>query len=217
MPKVSVAPLLGLLATKVPLVAVKRSNAAVSISVGPAHRIQRRRRWRRRRQLSENGLRDRDEDRPAAGQAILRWGRAVVLNEIDRLHRQLIDGGRRARPGRPQSFFVGGEHFLLGRLQLGHSRGGIRDLVDADRGPLRTQDDGLSGILNEEVPRDSLLGDELECAVLEVLVGDVAVVQERDVRVGGPGFLHQREGQCREPQHADPAGMARLRGSPTMT
>jgi len=32
----------------------------------------------------------------------------------------------------------------------------------------------LSRILDEEVPRDSLLGDELECAVLEVLVGDVA-------------------------------------------
>ena len=55
-------------------------------------------------------------------------------------------------------------------------------------------------------PRDSLLGDEFECAVLEVLVGDVAVVQERDVRVGGPDFLHQREGQCCEPQHAEPAG-----------
>ena len=27
--------------------------------------------------------------------------------------------------------------------------------------PLRTQDDRLSRILNEEVPRDSLLGDEL--------------------------------------------------------
>ncbi len=33
--KVSVTPLLGLLARKVPLVAVKRSNTAVSISVGP--------------------------------------------------------------------------------------------------------------------------------------------------------------------------------------
>ena len=69
------------------------------------------------------------------------------------------------------------------------------------------QDDRLSRILNEEVPRDSLLGDEFECAVLEVLVGDAAVVQERDVRVGGPDFLHQRKGQCREPQHAESASM----------
>ena len=57
------------------------------------------------------------------------------------------------------------------------------------------------------MPRDSLLGDEFECAVLEILVCDVAVVQERDVRVGGLDFLHQREGQRREPQHAEPAGM----------
>ena len=42
--------------------------------------------------------------------------------------------------------------------------------------------------------------------MLEVLVGDVAVVQECDVRVGGPDLLHQREGQCCEPQHAEPAG-----------
>ena len=35
MPKVSVAPLLGLLARKVPLVAVKTSKTVVSISVGP--------------------------------------------------------------------------------------------------------------------------------------------------------------------------------------
>src|SRR5258708_29979768 len=34
MPKVSAAPLLGLLAAKVPLVAVKWSNATVSISIG---------------------------------------------------------------------------------------------------------------------------------------------------------------------------------------
>ena len=89
-------------------------------------------------------------------------------------------------PVDPSPFRGGGEHLLLGLLQLRHSRRRICDLVDADRGPLRTQDDRLSRILDDEVPRDSLLGDELECAVLEVLVGDVAVVQERDVRVGGP-------------------------------
>ena len=60
--------------------------------------------------------------------------------------------------------------------------------------PLPMQDDCLSRILNNEVSRDSLLGDELECAVLEVLVCDVAVVQECDVRVGGLDFLHKREG-----------------------
>ncbi len=36
MPKVSVVPLFGLLARKVPLVAVKKSKALVSISVGPS-------------------------------------------------------------------------------------------------------------------------------------------------------------------------------------
>ena len=72
---------------------------------------------------------------------------------------------------------------------------------------MRTQGDGLSGILNEEVSRDHLLGDQLECAMLEVFVGDVAVVQECDVRIGGLDLLHKREGQCCEPKHAEPAGM----------
>ena len=71
---------------------------------------------------------------------------------------------------------------------------------------MRTQDDGLSRIINEEVSRDHLLGDQLECAMFEVLVGDVAVVQEGDVRVGGLGLLPKREGKCCKPQHAEPAG-----------
>jgi hypothetical protein len=56
------------------------------------------------------------------------------------------------------------------------------------------------------VSRDRFLGDELERAVLEVLVGDVAVVQERDVRVSGLGFFPQRKGQGREPRQQ--AGLA---------
>ena len=73
---------------------------------------------------------------------------------------------------------------------------------------MRTQDDGLSGILDEEVSRDHLLGDQLECAVREILVRDAAVVQECDVRVGGLNLLPKQEGECREPQHAEPAGMS---------
>ncbi len=80
-------------------------------------------------------------------------------------------------------------------------------MVHADRGPLRAQDDCYSGILDNDVSRDSLLGDEFECAVLEVFVGDAVVVQECDVRVGSPDFVHKREGQCGERQHAEPAGM----------
>ena len=109
-------------------------------------------------------------------------------------------------PVESQPFLVGGKRFLLGRLQFGHSRSGIRALADADRGTLRAQDDGLSGILNEDVSRDQLLGDQLECAMLKVFVGDVAVVQKCDVRVGGPDLLHQRERHRREPQHAESAG-----------
>ena len=43
--------------------------------------------------------------------------------------------------------------------------------------------------------------------MLEVLVRDVVVVQESDVRVGGLDLLRKREGKCCEPQHAEPAGM----------
>ena len=71
---------------------------------------------------------------------------------------------------------------------------------------MRTQDDGLSRIINEEVSRDHLLGDQLECAMREVLVCDVAVVQDRDIRIGGLGLLPKHEGKCCEPQHAEPAG-----------
>ncbi len=63
-----------------------------------------------------------------------------------------------------------------------------------------------AGILDDDVSRHGLLGDEFECAVLEILVGDVAVVQERDVRVGRLGFLPQRKGQGREPRQQ--AGLA---------
>jgi hypothetical protein len=44
--------------------------------------------------------------------------------------------------------------------------------------------------------------------VLEILICDVAVVQECGVRVGGLGLLPKREGKCREPQHPEPAGMS---------
>ena len=69
------------------------------------------------------------------------------------------------------------------------------------------QDDCFSGILNDDVSRDSLLGYELEYAVLQILVCDAAVIQECDVRVRGLDFLHGREGQCYERQHADATGM----------
>src|SRR6185312_13539058 len=86
------------------------------------------------------------------------------------------------------------------------------------------QDNGYSGILDDDVSRDSFLGDEFECAVLEVLVGDVAVVQERDVRVSGLGFLRQRKGQGCEPGQyacldakapASRGGVARATGGAT--
>ena len=44
--------------------------------------------------------------------------------------------------------------------------------------------------------------------MLEVLVGDVAVVQKRDVRVSGLGFFSKRKGQGREPRQQ--AGLAAL-------
>jgi len=55
-------------------------------------------------------------------------------------------------------------------------------LVHADRGPLRAQDDCYSGILDNDVSRDSLLGDEFECAVLEVLY--VMLSSSRNVALG---------------------------------
>ncbi len=70
--------------------------------------------------------------------------------------------------------------------------------------PSSAQDDCFAGILNEEVPRDRLLGHKLEGSVLQILVGYVAVVQENDIRVRGSGFLHRGEGQRCEPQHAEP-------------
>ena len=69
------------------------------------------------------------------------------------------------------------------------------------------QDDGLSWILNNDVSGNRLLGHKLEQAVLEVLVGDAAVIQERDVRFRGLAFLHGRENQGNERQHADATGM----------
>ena len=87
MPKVSVASLLGLLATKVPLVAVKTSNTAVSISVGPVIAF------------SVGGvgggggnfakMMSGGETKidPGSSRQFLRRGKVVGLNEIDRLHR----------------------------------------------------------------------------------------------------------------------------------
>ena len=86
MPKVSVA-LLGLLARKVPLVAVKTSKTVVSISVGPTIAF------------SVGGVgggggsfpkmisgTEAKIDPGSAGKLLLR-GRIISLNEIDRLHR----------------------------------------------------------------------------------------------------------------------------------
>jgi hypothetical protein len=46
----------------------------------------------------------------------------------------------------------------------------------------------------------------------EVFVGDVAVVQKCDVWVGGSSLLRERERQCCEPKHAEPAGMCPASG-----
>src|SRR5262249_15379158 len=54
--------------------------------------------------------------------------------------------------------------------------------------------------------RHGLLGDELEGAVLEILVGDGAVVEQREVRIGGPGLLERGKEQRNERQPAGPSG-----------
>ena len=54
--------------------------------------------------------------------------------------------------------------------------------------------------------RHGLLGDELEGAVLEVLVGDGALVELGDVRIGGPGVLERGKDQRDEGQPASPSG-----------
>ena len=63
------------------------------------------------------------------------------------------------------------------------------------------------GLLNTEVSRDRLLGHQFEYAVLEVFVGDAAVIQECDVRICGLRVLHRRENQGSERQHANATGM----------
>ena len=72
---------------------------------------------------------------------------------------------------------------------------------------MRAQDDCYSGIIDNDVSRNSFLGDEFECAVLQVLVRDDVVVQEYGIGIGSPGFIHKPEGQCRERQYAEPLGI----------
>jgi hypothetical protein len=107
---------------------------------------------------------------------------------------------------RPVLLCIIGEHILLLGLQVLHPRGAVRDLGEADRGPGLGKDDRLRGVIDDDMARHGLLGDELEGAVLKILVGDGAMVEQGDVRICGPGLLECRKDQRDEGQSAGPSG-----------
>ena len=138
--------------------------------------------------MYDRDFRNRAGQRRQRRQRILLRGN-VSLNKIDPLYGHRIDEGRRARPAWSEPFGEIRKHVLLRRLQLLHSSNTVRDLVDADRGSSRAQNDCFCGILDQDMPRDGLLRYELEYAVLQILVGNAVVIQDRDVRIRSPDLL----------------------------
>ena len=94
------------------------------------------------------------------------------------------------------------ERVLLGRLKLRHLRGGIDNLVGADRGSDPVEDNRFRGVIDEDMPRVRFLGHKLENAI--VCYG--AVVQERVARALSASFLHNRENQRGKRKRANAAG-----------
>ena len=80
------------------------------------------------------------------------------------------------------------EYLLLRGMELFHLSSTIRDLARSDRRAFPAQNHGLSGILNQEVSRDRLLGHDLECTVCKVFVCDAIVVQKRYVGIRREGL-----------------------------
>ncbi|WP_247493314.1 hypothetical protein [Bradyrhizobium sp. 142] len=93
---------------------------------------------------------------------------------------------------------------MLSRLQLLHASSTVGNLVHADRGADPVQNESFAWIFDDDVSRHRLLGDELEYAVLKVLVSDRIVIQKRGVRIRGSCVLHHRESQRRNGQDAEP-------------
>ena len=78
---------------------------------------------------------------------------------------------------------------MLGSLQLLHSRRSIRDVLDGESGPLPVENDSLTGMFNQDHPRDGFLRRDLESAVRQIIVGYAILIQDR-----GLEFLQKWEG-----------------------
>ena len=93
---------------------------------------------------------------------------------------------------------------LEGALQLRHLRGRVGDLVDADRAAAaRPQLNRDTRIVHNNDSRMSLLGADLEDAVLEVAVVDGAVVKEPEVGARGLQVVNETERERAESKTAD--------------
>src|SRR5262249_46227743 len=92
-----------------------------------------------------------------------------------------------------------------GLLQPMHFRRGICN----DRGSFRAEHDCFRRIIDPNGSWVSLLGPKFEDAVLQILVFDLPVIQERGGGARRPGLLlNERKSQCGKRQHADAAAPA---------
>ena len=108
-----------------------------------------------------------------------------------------------------EAFLVGGERFLLGRLQFGHSRRGVVLWLTLTEDPCVRRTTVCPGSSTRKCRGMTSLVPARMRRVKEIIC-DVAVVQVRDAGVGGLD-LFTSEKLVPEPQHAEPAGTSPVR------